>query len=159
MTTILLVALAGLLLFIAWDRDGFWGRIAGPAPARNYDFAAAPRSSTGNDALACTPGICGGTPDMELPVFDGTPESLIARLDARFRQSAEFTARLDDRADPASARYLFHSPLIRFPDIIHVQATTLPGGSTGLAAYARARLGKLDFGANRKRLARLLEGL
>ena len=159
MTTILLVALAGLLLFFLWDRDAVWGRIAGPVRSASYDFAAAPRSATGQDALACTPGSCGGTPEIELRVFEDTPEELIARLDARFRQSAEFTRRLDDGSDPASARYLFHSPLIRFPDIIHVKATALPDGRTGLAAYARARLGKLDFGANRKRLERLLEGL
>ncbi len=159
MTTILLVALAGLLLVIAWDRDAFWGRIAGPVRTASYDFVAAQRSATGNDALACTPGTCGGTPDLKLPAFDGTPEELIARLDARLRQSTEFTSRLDDGADPASALYLFHSPLIRFPDIIHLRATTMQDGSTGLAAYARARLGSKDFGANRKRLARLLEGL
>ena len=67
--------------------------------------------------------------------------------------------RVDDGSDPARARYVTRTPLMKFPDTNTFEAVTLENGRTGLVAYAAAQLGYSDGGNNRKRLEAVMERL
>lgn len=151
---IAIVVVVGLIF--AFDRDGFWERIAGPADLGRYDFDHAPRSRTPNDALACTPGLCGSEPDIVLGESEDPPAAIVAAVIRRVTEGPRPALRVDDRTDPAYARFVVRSPLMRFPDTVEVEALELSNGRTGIRAYARAQLGKSDFGANRAYLKAIL---
>jgi len=143
------------LALVLIGRQRGWELIAGPPDHGQYDFAAGRRSPTANDALACTEGLC-TDPDFEISAMDGDPASVIERLSQRFAAIDPLARRVDDRRDPAKARFVTYSPMMRFPDVIHLEAVAMPDGRSGLMAYARAQLGKSDFGKNRARLEALL---
>ena len=149
---IVLAILVAVVLVFAFDRHAFWARIAGPADLGRYDFDNAPRSRTPNDALACTPGLCGSEPDIEVGESSETPAALVAAIIRRVAQGSRPFERVDDGRDPGYARFVVRSPLMRFPDTVDIEAVELANGRTGLRAYARAQLGKSDVGNNRKRL-------
>ena len=164
--TVLLSAmlLAGVALaaFILIGRERSWELIAGSPDTGQYDFDTAQRSATSNDALACSPGLC-TEPDFEIGAFDDAPaiaierlSQAIERLSQRLLASDPLARRVDDRKNPAKARFVTHSPLMRFPDVIHLEARAMPDGRTGIMAYAKAQLGKSDMGKNRDRLKALL---
>ena len=145
------VALA-FVLFVAFGRENTWEVLAGPPDMGRYDFAAASRHETSNDALACSPGLCDGKADFELPVHAATPGEVMRAVDDAVLSSGALARRVDDRSDPAYARYVTHSPWMRFPDTTDIEAVELELGRTGLRAYARAQIGRRDFGANATRL-------
>ncbi|MDP3525315.1 MAG: DUF1499 domain-containing protein, partial [Hoeflea sp.] len=128
--------------------------IAGSPDRGQHDFSAGARSPSPNDALACSPGLC-ENPDFELAPVDDAPPAAIERLAQRLLAGDSLARRVDDRTDPARARFVTHSPLMRFPDVIHLEARALPDGRTGLMAYAAAQLGSSDMGKNRARLEAL----
>lgn len=147
---------AAVAAFVLLGRERSWELIAGSPDRGPRDFSANRRSSTPNDALACSPGLC-LEPDFEISPFDDAPAIAIERLSQRLLSSDPLARRVDDRKDPARARFVTYSPLMRFPDMIHLEAKPLPDGRTGVMAYAAAQLGKADFGKNRDRLKALLE--
>lgn len=151
---LLIILLGGtaVAIFFVYGPERVWALIAGPADLGSYDFAAARRSAKPNDALACTPGLCGTKPDFELTVQDETPEALIARIAIAIAYDFPQAVRVDDRKNPRHLRYITYSPLMRYPDTTTIEAASLPDGRTGLRAYAKAQLGSGDFGMNRKRL-------
>tara|TARA_R110002020_G_scaffold16307_19_gene57712 strand:- start:3526 stop:4023 length:498 start_codon:yes stop_codon:yes gene_type:complete len=150
------VTLIGILLvaFVLVGRERSWVMIAGSPDRGPRDFSANLRSSTPNDALACSPGLC-DNPDFEIAPVDDAPPVAIAQLSERLLGNDPLARRIDDRSDPARARFVTYSPLMRFPDMIHLQASPLPDGRTGLMAYSAAQLGKSDLGKNRARLEAL----
>jgi len=148
---------AALLAFVLTGRERSWELIAGTPDRGPRDFDNGRRSSTPNDALACSPGLC-DQPDFEIKPMDDAPAIAIERLSQRLTAADPLARRVDDRKDPARARFVTYSPLIRFPDVIHLEAVAMPDGRTGLMAYARAQLGKNDFGKNRIRLETLFAG-
>ena len=151
-----LVALAGIavLAFVLIGRESCWEWVAGSPDRGQHDFSAGARSPSPNDALACSPGLC-ETPDFEIAPVDETPQAAIARLSQRLLAGDPLARRVDDGSDPARARFVTHSPLMRFPDVIHLEARALADGRTGLMAYAAAQLGSSDMGKNRARLETL----
>jgi len=157
--TILLIAIAlvGAIVlgFVLVGRERSWELIAGSPDTGPRDFGAGRRSPTPNDTLACSPGLC-ENPDFEIAPVEQAPADAIARLAQRLTASDPLSRRIDDRKDPSRARFVTYSPLMRFPDMIHLEARTMPDGRTGLMAYAAAQLGKSDLGKNRARLEALL---
>ncbi|MAZ18127.1 MAG: hypothetical protein CL535_17605 [Ahrensia sp.] len=154
-----IVAAAGLFLVIAGPART-WQMIAGNPDLGWFDRSAPARSERPNDALMCTPGLCDGVKvDRELPDYSDTPENLIGRIDEAMRAVAPYIRRVDDGGDPARARYITRTPLMRFPDTNSFEAVALENGQTGLVAYARAQLGYSDGGNNRKRLDAVIDRL
>lgn len=150
---ILLGALVAVFVLIGRERS--WELIAGSPDRGQRDFDTGRRSPTPNDALACSPGLC-KDPDFEVAAFDDAPPIAIERLSQRLLDTDPLARRIDDRSNPVRARFVTYSPLMRFPDVIHLEARPLPDGRTGIMAYARAQLGKSDMGKNRGRLESLL---
>lgn len=150
----ILIVGAAIAAFILIGRERSWELLAGAPDQGQRDFSASQRSPTRNDALACSAGLC-HEPDFEIAPFVDAPAIAIERLSQRLTASDALARRVDDRKDPAKARFVTYSPLMRFPDVIHLEARTLPDGRTGIMAYARAQLGKSDMGKNRERLRAL----
>lgn len=151
-----LIALVGvtLIAFLLTGRERSWELIAGSPDTGPRDFSADQRSSTANDALACSPDLC-SEPDFEIAAIDEAPAIAIERLSQQLITSDPLARRIDDRKDPAKARFVTYSPLMRFPDILHLEARSMADGRTGWMAYAGAQLGKSDLGKNRARLEAL----
>lgn len=148
-------ALAAAAFFMV-GREKTWLLIAGDPDLGPYDFDVLKRRKTPNDALMCSPGLCDEKADGKLPVFDGPPETVMKKIEAKIGSSGDILQRVDDGSNPAYARYVTFTPLMRFPDTTDIQAVPLEGGKTGLRAYARAKLGKSDGGTNKARLKRWL---
>ncbi len=152
---VLLLVGAAIAAFVLIGRERSWELIAGAPDSGQYDFGSARRSPTSNDALACSPGLC-AEPDVEVGSFDDAPAIVIERLSQRLLASDPLARRVDDRKNSTTARFVTYSPLMRFPDVIHLEARAMADGRTGIMAYARAQLGKSDLGKNRARLEALL---
>ncbi|MCY0096140.1 DUF1499 domain-containing protein [Hoeflea ulvae] len=148
---------AVLIAFVLIGRERAWQMIAGSPDTGPRDFSINARSPSPNDALACTPGLC-ADPDFTVAPMDDSPADAIERLAQKLLATDPLARRLDDGSDPAKARFVTFSPLMRFPDMIHLEAVAMADGKTGLMAYARAQLGKSDLGKNRARLEALLAG-
>lgn len=144
-------------IFFAVGPQQVWLQLTGPADMGRYDFDSLQRSATSNDAVACSPSLCGESTDIELPSFAETPAELIIRLDARIMSESGSADRVDDRSDPAYARYVTHSPWMAYPDTTDIEAIDLGDGKSGIRAYARAKIGQKDFGANAERLREWLK--
>jgi hypothetical protein len=152
--TLILALLAAIafLAFFAIGPQNAWRALAGPPDMGRYDFTTLPRHTSDNDALACSPGLCDGRADFDIPVHDAEPEDVINRLDVAISGSGSSVVRVDDRSVHGYARYVTHSPWMGFPDTTDIEALTLGSGRTGVRAYARAQIGRKDFGANATRL-------
>lgn len=146
---------AALAAFVLIGRERTWELFAGSPDRGAHDFSSNRRSPTPNDALACSPGLC-AEPDFEIAPVDDAPAITIERLSQRLFTMDPLARRVDDRKDAARARFVTYSPLMRFPDVIHLEARAMPDGRTGIMAYAAAQLGDGDMGKNRLRLEALL---
>jgi hypothetical protein len=160
MLTILFAVLVALgvfvLFFITYGRAESWALIFGNPDLGSFDRSAPMRASRPNDALLCTPGLCDGVAvDTGLPDYAGPPERLIAEIDEAMRASGEIYRRVDDTSDPARARYVTWTPLMRFPDTSSFEVVPLESGRVGLVAYGRAQIGYSDRGVNRRRLEKI----
>lgn len=156
-TILLLVALALVLaavVFVVYGRERIWDSVAGPTDPGRYDFQTGDRSSSANDALACSIDLC-RNPDLTLAVETDQPERVLERIIARLEADDPLARRVDDGSDPLYARFVTYSPVMRFPDAIDIETVALADDRTGIRAYARARIGRKDFGANLKRLEKL----
>lgn len=154
---ILIVFAIAALFFVLYGRANTWALITGPNDPGPYDFATESRRKTGNDALACSPGLCRSA-DWTLPFYDVAPRGLIGELAARLKRIDTRAERVDDGSRPDYARFLTFSPVMRFPDAIDLEAERLPDGRTGLRIYSRAKLGSRDFGKNREHIMNLMRG-
>lgn len=150
------VVLVAASSFVLYGRERSWALLTGPNDLGRYDFTAAARRKTGNDALACSPGLCRQA-DFALPTYDLPPPKLIDALSRHLAGIDPRARRVDDRHDPAYARFLTFSPIMRFPDTIDILATAA-AGRTGVMVYSRAKLGKKDFGKNREHIEKLFAG-
>jgi len=151
----LLLVTAAIVAFILIGRERSWELIAGSPDTGPRDFGTAQRSATNNDALACSPGLCTEA-DFEITPSEDAPEITIERLSQRLLASDPLARRVDDRKNTAKARFVTYSPLMRFPDMIHLEARAMPDGRTGIMAYAKAHMGKSDMGKNLDRLKALV---
>lgn len=157
-TFAVLVALGiAVLFFVTYGRAESWALVFGNPDLGSFDRSSPARAPRPNDALLCTPGLCDGVEvDTELPEYAGSPERLIAEIDEAMRTSGEIYRRVDDSADPATARYVTWTPVMRFPDTSSFEAVPLDDGHVGLVAYGRAQIGYSDRGVNRRRLERIV---
>lgn len=146
----------GVLAVVLYGRERLWERLGGPADIGRYDFAEAKRNATPNDALACTAGTC-TAPDLTIPDTAGPPAAVVKRLSERLATIEAHVRRVEDRSDPGYARFVVYTPLLRFPDTIDVEVRERAGGSSDIRAYSRSKLGRSDFGTNKKRLAQLFD--
>lgn len=147
---ILVVAAVAAGAALLYGRERLWEDIAGPADQGAVDFSHLIRRHSGNDALACSPGLCDGRAATALPAFGEAPAALLTRLDRAVIGGD--VARVDDGTDPAYRRYVARTPLLRFPDTIDARAVPL-GDGAGLMLYSRSLLGRGDLGTNARRLA------
>lgn len=154
LSILVLIAIASMIFFYVIGPERSWEMMAGSPDRGPYDFTTASRSTTSNDSLACSEGLC-ENPDFLIAPFDDAPEIVIERLSQRLLSNDKLARRVDDRSNPAKARFVTHSPIMRFPDMIHIEARPLPNGRTGVMAYAQAQLGTDDLGKNRERLEAL----
>lgn len=159
MLRLTVIAIGALALVLAATVGGFflygperlWANVAGPADQGPVDFARLSRSPTPNDALACSPGGCpSGDVDLALPVYPSAPADLMGLLDRTIGGDAS-VERVDDGSQATRRRYVVRTPLMRFPDTVNAEATSIAGG-TALRLYSRSLLGRGDFGANLARL-------
>lgn len=147
------IVAAAVLFVVLAGPARTWQMIAGDPDLGWFDRASPARTGRPNDALLCTPGLCGGGDvDRELPDYAASPAELIGKVDEAMRALSDDVVRVDDGNDPARARYVTRTALMRFPDTNSFEAVTLENGRTGLVAYAAAQLGYSDGGNNRKRL-------
>lgn len=146
------------ILFFAYGRERSWLLVAGSPDRGRMDLSVVRRSPTANDALACSAGLREDC-DFTLPAFGEEPGQLAAKLADRVAAADALARRVDDATDPAHLRFVTYSPLMRFPDLVSFQLVEMPDGKTGIIAYARAQLGRLDFGANRARLEAYLNDI
>ncbi len=111
----------------------------------------------GNSFLACPPDYCAATAAPS-PVFALPVERL---ADAWRRMLAAEPEVFPVASDPQAQRFtvIQRTRLLHFPDIVTVEFVALGPDRSSLAVYSRARYGRGDFGANRKRVLRWLSEL
>lgn len=141
---IMLKLIVTALLLIAVVGIG-WIRLAPDDPARwHLDPRRVERPDTPNFHL-----LRMGDGDAPAPVFDTDPDSLAARLHAI--AMADGATLLAGQVADRHMTYLTRSRLMGFPDYTTVLIEPAEGGAA-LTAFARARYGYSDIGANRARL-------
>ncbi|WP_424967603.1 DUF1499 domain-containing protein [Dinoroseobacter sp. S375] len=87
---------------------------------------------------------------LSSPVFDETPEALLARVDAVALETPR-TRRIAGSVDAGRITYMTRSLIFGFPDFTTV--TAIPSGAGAeLVAYGRLRFGSSDMGVNKERL-------
>lgn len=145
-----------ILAFLFIGRERTWVLLAGKPNGEQYDFGAARRSASPNDALACSPGLC-ENPDLIVEPRAGDPADLLTELGRKLVSLDPHARRLDTDKDKLKARYVTYTRWMRFPDVVHFEAVPLADGMTGIMAYSRSQLGNNDFGKNRSRLEKLLK--
>lgn len=87
----------------------------------------------------------------QAPVFDMTPEALMAELDRIILGSGR-TERIAGSVEELHATYLKRSEWMRFPDTTSVRALPAEGGGATVAIYSRTRFGGYDWNVNRTRV-------
>lgn len=122
------------------------------------DFETLRRPGSPNTYLAAPAGLCReARADREAPVFSAPPRSVydawLRVLDGQPRTSVV-------HADPEGlvVEAVQRSALIGFIDDITARVLPAPSGAT-IAIYSASRLGRYDFGVNRKRVEAWLAAL
>ena len=144
---IAVAAVVAFVVFFLYGREKSWERLAGSPDSGQVDLLTVRRSLSSNDAMAGTEGLRADV-DIVLPAYDENARVLLDRLATTIETVDPLARRVDDGSDPRHLRYVTYSPLMRFPDLVTAQVVALDDGKTGLLIYARAQLGRTDFGAN-----------
>jgi uncharacterized protein (DUF1499 family) len=126
-----------------------------PATTDFIDFAEVKRSATGNDALACPPGLCFARVDLMVAPVAMSAADLVAKIKA--------LPTLEPRTvmvgeNDAELRYVLvqRSALFNFPDTINIAIQPVDASHAAVAIYSRSRYGKGDFAVNMQRVQRWL---
>lgn len=136
---VLLLGIGGALATMAWVR------LAPHDPARwHLDPRMVARPTTPNFHL-----LRMGDGDGAAPIYDMQPAALAARFDEVAR--ADGARLIAGRVEDLHMTYLTRSRLMGFPDYTSVRIEPAGDGAM-LTAFARARFGHSDMGANRARL-------
>jgi uncharacterized protein (DUF1499 family) len=119
------------------------------------DFAELKRSPTGNDALACPPGLCLTRVDLTIAPVAISAAELAARIKAL--PTVEPRTVIVGEND-AAFRYVLvqRSALLDLPDTINIAIQPLDARHAALAVYSRSRYGESDHGGNMERVQRWL---
>lgn len=133
-------------------------RSAGDDPDRwHVDPAAAERTGNPNDFLMAPDGAAAAEADMVSPVWDTTPEALMARLDA-VAMAEPRVERIAGSAAEAHVTWVQRSAVWGFPDYVSAKAVGAEGGAA-LVIWSRARYGYSDLGVNEARVRRWVGAL
>ncbi|KPB02923.1 DUF1499 domain-containing protein [Ahrensia marina] len=164
MKILLIIALVLFLIalaFVGYGREKSWQLFFGNADLGKIDLANIKRTKKPHDALLCSTETCqsGAKIDDSLPTYSANAEELITMIDKAFQNSSLLYERVDDGSDPAYARYVTRSSLMRFPDTNQFFAIDNADGTSSLIAYASAQIGYSDAGANLKRLKSIIGNL
>jgi uncharacterized protein (DUF1499 family) len=119
------------------------------------DFATLERARTSNSYLVAPEGLCTkSTVDDDAPVFRTDPDALFANVKAMVTQDPQFQ---DVSADDGkrALRMVAVTKILKFKDDVDVWVLPAEGGAT-VAVYSRSRVGRSDFGTNRRRIVALL---
>lgn len=132
-----------------------WG--CGVEP-RVDDLRAMARPGSPNSYLICAATYCAAAHDEEGPVLDMPAERVLAAVRRVAAQQANIAS---TREDPALGQVVFvqYTPVLRFPDIVRVQAIPAPGGRVALAFYSQSLYGYYDFGVNKRRARDWMEAI
>jgi uncharacterized protein (DUF1499 family) len=127
-----------------------------PANTDFIDFAEIRRSVTGNDALACAPGLCLTKVDLPLAPVAIPATELAAKVKAlpTLEPRTVLVAEND-----AELRYVLvqRSALFDFPDTINIVIQPIDASHAAIAIYSRSRYGTGDLGVNMQRVQRWLD--
>ena len=143
----------------------FWEKIGGPADRGRVDFPALHARTMPNRYLVAPPGLC---PDADVdeaaPGFAVPVETLrdAFRVAIFAEPGAQAVA-----SEGLQDRYVVRSRLMGFPDGVVAEfaslASPFPGApreeASTLAVLSQARVGRSDFGVNRRRTQRILARL
>jgi uncharacterized protein (DUF1499 family) len=123
-------------------------------PEEQVTVAALKSPLPGNSALACPPDYCAAA-SIPSPVFAVGWEQLLADWAKIVGREPRIVA---VGSEPEQRRYsvIQHSAVFGFPDIITFEFVPLGPDRSSIAVYSRARYGRGDFGANRRRVSRWL---
>lgn len=136
--------------------DAIW-RLYGPPDLGPVDFATLRREGVANDALACPDGFCpGAEADFAPPVFP-VPAGRLRALLAEAALAMPGTVKV--ASDGGQDRYVVRTRVLRFPDTVVAQVIALDERRSSLALYGRSRVGRTDFGVNRRRLRGWVDAL
>ncbi|WP_147253008.1 DUF1499 domain-containing protein [Thalassospira profundimaris] len=107
--------------------------------------------------------VCGGghcppaIRKIESPVFPVSATQLFSRIEELVpTMGGKVTYR---NGETLHIRFVVRSTIFRFPDWVDLQASPVEDNSSQLLAYSRSVYGGDDFGANEKRLEKLLARL
>jgi len=135
--------------------DAIWTGLLGEL-GQELDFVQLERRRSANDALASPPGFCRLVKaDLESPVFQ-VPAERLREIVSRVAQDEPRTVLIAPSSCAGETRYLVRSPILRFPDLVDVRVIARGEHASTLAIYSRSRVGRYDFGVNRRRVERWL---
>jgi uncharacterized protein (DUF1499 family) len=149
----------GWLVGLIFPACAFQGAAGLPAPMP-IDFAVLERPATPNTALAASPGLVPGAPDIVLADFPVSAQRLrdalvvVAAMQPRVHPHASTNA-----SDVAQDHFVARSALLNFPDLVTAQVFARGENQAGLVLYSRSVYGRSDLGANRARLETWLGAL
>lgn len=156
---LVLAVAAGGAIAAAGGRDAAWTRLTGSPDTGPYAFERPARTVEPHDALACPAGACAeARAEIETPLFRVPAGSL---YEAARRLVAAMPGAVFVAEDPARGRFraVVRTPLIRFPDVVSVEARTEGLDASTLRVYSRSRIGHSDMGVNRRRVLALVDAL
>jgi Protein of unknown function (DUF1499). len=152
MTRVLVWILGGLvaLALAGTAAMAIWARVAPEDPAAwHVDPMTAERAGSPNTALVAPEGAAARA-DRAAPVWDASPEAVMAAFDAAARAQPR-VERIAGGVEGLHATYRQRSATMGWPDYVSVRALPAEGGAT-LAIYSRSRFGESDFGVNAARV-------
>lgn len=149
----------GLAAIGLHGRDRTMTDLSGDPDTGPFDFARPRRTGHPNDALACPPGECtDAAPDL-ITAPSTRPVAAVHADLRRLVATLPGAVFVEEAAAEGRFRAVVRTPLLRFPDTVSARVAPLPDGRSGVWLYSRSRIGTLDFGTNRRRLAALLAAL
>ena len=119
------------------------------------DIRTIERPSSPNTYLMAPQGYCStAQPDADSPVFDASAEVLFDALLGYIANQSGWKITEADRAH-------CHIDLVKFKDDVTIDTLIVENmpGKSRLAIYSRSRVGYHDFGANRKRVSKLVKAI
>jgi uncharacterized protein (DUF1499 family) len=151
---VLAVLVAGQLHWL----DSFYEKLFGPPDLGEIAFETITRRASGNDALACPPGVCGSARiDISPPSYPATAEALRRRVRRYFAAQGGVLVAFDDAR--LHDRFVVRTRFLRFPDTVDVEIVPSDAEHATLAVYSRSQLGGFDLGTNLRRVRALIEAL
>ena len=123
------------------------------------DLTAFERPKTPNTYFLAPIGFADAAkPNANSPQFDVAPGELYSRVLTEIEATRNWSkVRKDDGA--LRIAFVATTSLLRFKDDVDIAVLPGENGGSRIAIYSRSRLGKSDFGANRKRVAELIHRL